>query len=134
MNSHWSPFSSDSLIIIKFNPTKKKFASNMEGCDQPFEAILKTYISVPGSIRPSLFWIYTFIDLQFIVVKTKLKVLFFLFWGSCLSCCSHSIVVFKFFICVFIFMSDCQPCFLTSSSFSSNYLLLYVHVKQEQGI
>ena len=98
----------------------------MEGCDQPFEAILKTYISVPGSIRPSLFWIYTFIDLQFIIVKTKLKVLFFLFWGSCLSCCSHSIVVFKFFICVFIFMSDCQPCFLTSNLLLAciNYLWL----------
>lgn len=89
MNSHWSPFSSDSLIIIKFNPTKKKFASNMEGCDQPFEAILKTYISVPGSVRPSLFWIYTYIR-RFAIYycKDEIKSSFFLFWGSCLSCCN----------------------------------------------
>lgn len=80
MNSHWSPFSSDSLIIIKFNPTKKKFASNMEGCDQPFEAILKTYISVPGSIRPSLFWIYTYIR-RFAIYycKDEIKSSFFCF-------------------------------------------------------
>lgn len=29
-----------SLIVIKFNPTKKKIANNVEECELPFAAIL----------------------------------------------------------------------------------------------